>query len=270
MREPVDALISAGSSRTSVGGVSFTAWSALDAPSALRAIALTPGIGVHVHLANAYSVALADKEPDLRTTFNAVDAINLADGKPVSWFARFTSGPRLEQVRGPQLFLDTIDQSQGYNIRHYFVGGRPEVLSELISVLSEKFPKAQIVGHESPPFRAATALEASELDERIQASGANFVWVGLGTPKQDFEAQRIARALPVVAMAVGAAFDFAAGSLPEAPIWMRRLGFEWAFRLFSEPRRLWRRYTFGSARFIWVAATGVLRGSRLRPLSIDQ
>jgi len=89
-------------------------------------------------------------------------------------------------------------------------------------------------------------------------SGAQVVWVGLGTPKQDFEAQRICDSLQVTAAAVGAAFDFVAGTKPEAPDWMRRLSLEWAFRLMSEPRRLWRRYLFGNSRFIMLVAREAL------------
>jgi N-acetylglucosaminyldiphosphoundecaprenol N-acetyl-beta-D-mannosaminyltransferase len=95
-----------------------------------------------------------------------------------------------------------------------------------------------------------TVAELHERDERIRASGATIVWVGLGTPKQDYEAQRIATSLPVVAVAIGAAFDFLAGTKAQAPLWVQRSGLEWAFRLASEPRRLGRRYVWGNSVFV--------------------
>lgn len=110
-----------------------------------------------------------------------------------------------------------------------------------------------LAGAESPPFRDLTDDERREQDDRIQASRADIVWVGLGTPKQDFEAERLAEALPLLAAAVGAAFDFTAGTVKPAPAWMQRSGLEWAHRLASEPRQLWRRYLIGNARFVSIA-----------------
>jgi N-acetylglucosaminyldiphosphoundecaprenol N-acetyl-beta-D-mannosaminyltransferase len=127
------------------------------------------------------------------------------------------------------------------------------VLEALVNQIAKDYPDLELVGAESPPFRDLTEVEQREQIARIHAAKANVVWLGLGTPKQDFEAARIARGAPVVAIGVGAAFDFVAGSLREAPRWMQRSGLEWLFRLVSEPRRLWRRYTAGSARFVAAA-----------------
>ena len=109
------------------------------------------------------------------------------------------------------------------------------------------------MGAESPPFRELTPTEQSEQDDRIRASGANLVWIGLGTPKQDWEAARIAARLPVVALAVGAAFDFLSGAKTQAPVWMQRSGTEWLYRLGTEPRRLSQRYLWGNPRFVRAA-----------------
>jgi N-acetylglucosaminyldiphosphoundecaprenol N-acetyl-beta-D-mannosaminyltransferase len=206
--------------------------------------------GRHVHLANAYTVALADKSMDYRCVLSQ-PAINFPDGKPISWISAMSRhSPRLEQVRGPQLFLDTFDLGRRSGIRHFLLGSTPAVLEALETNLTDRFPGVLIVGAESPPFRLLSADEHEAQDERILSSGADIVWVGLGTPKQDFEAQRLAGRLPVVAVAIGAAFDFAAGSSREAPNWMTNVGLEWAYRLASEPKRLWKRYLFGNARFL--------------------
>ena len=111
----------------------------------------------------------------------------------------------------------------------------------------------RIVGVESPPFRVLSADELAQQDDRVLSSGADIVWVGLGTPKQDIESERLAAALPIVAVAVGAAFDFTAGTLQEAPAWMKSVGLEWFYRLIKEPRRLWKRYVFGNLRFLKAA-----------------
>ena len=109
------------------------------------------------------------------------------------------------------------------------------------------------MGMESPPFRDLSKVELLEQDERIRRSRATMVWDGLGTPHQDFEVQRLAAHLPVAALAVGAAFEFIAGTKPQAPLWMQRSGVEWVFRLASEPKRLARRYLWGNSVFLQQA-----------------
>jgi N-acetylglucosaminyldiphosphoundecaprenol N-acetyl-beta-D-mannosaminyltransferase len=208
--------------------------------------------GAHVHLLNAYSLALADKEPALKRVFS--DAVaNFPDGKPLVWVSRISRGPTLNQVRGPDLFRGVVVAGAEAKVRHFLLGGSPTTLDLLESALLRVSPEARIVGRESPPFRALTDDELIAQDGRILASGAQIVWVGLGTPKQDFESKRLSEALPVVAVAVGAAFDFTAGTKREAPRLASKLGLEWLFRLATEPRRLWKRYLFGNVRFVWAA-----------------
>jgi N-acetylglucosaminyldiphosphoundecaprenol N-acetyl-beta-D-mannosaminyltransferase len=157
-------------------------------------------------------------------------------------------------VYGPDLFLDVFARGQDVGLRHYLLGSTPEVLDALQRELRRRFPLARIAGACSPPFRPLSPGELHDQQQDILASGADIVWVGLGTPKQDVHAAELASSLPVVCAAVGAAFDFVAGHKPQAPGWMRRGGLEWTFRLGCEPRRLWRRYLFGNARFVWGVA----------------
>jgi N-acetylglucosaminyldiphosphoundecaprenol N-acetyl-beta-D-mannosaminyltransferase len=207
----------------------------------------------HVHLANAYTTALADKSGSYRAALRA-PSLNFPDGKPLGWISRLRrQSPPLHQVRGPQLFLDVFDEGRAHKIRHYLLGSTPQVLEALEQNLVNRFPGVLIVGAESPPFRALTPGELSSQDARILASGAQIVWVGLGTPKQDLEVVRLTENLPVVAVAIGAAFDFTAGTLEEAPGWLSKVGLEWAFRFAKEPKRLWRRYLYGNARFLKAA-----------------
>jgi N-acetylglucosaminyldiphosphoundecaprenol N-acetyl-beta-D-mannosaminyltransferase len=209
--------------------------------------------GVHVHLANAYTVSLADSSPEYRRVLEA-PAINLPDGKPIGWSSSLRGHtPALQQVRGPQLFLDVFGAGRAHGVKHFLLGSTPEVLASLELVLAERFPGVLIVGVESPPFRTLTVDELARQDERIRNTGADIVWVGLGTPKQDFEALRLAGSLPVVAIAIGAAFDFAAGTIRPSPAWMTAVGLEWVYRFAREPRRLWKRYVFGNFRFLKAA-----------------
>jgi N-acetylglucosaminyldiphosphoundecaprenol N-acetyl-beta-D-mannosaminyltransferase len=149
---------------------------------------------------------------------------------------------------------EVLRRGQEAGIRHFFLGGSEELLATLVAVVRSRFPRAVIAGVYSPPFRALTTDELEGQDSLIAASSPDIVWVGLGAPKQDVEAQRITDTLGISTAAVGAAFDFLAGTKREAPVWVRQLRLEWLFRLLSEPRRLWRRYLFGGATFLHLVA----------------
>lgn len=207
----------------------------------------------HVHLVNAYTLALADADDSYANLLSG-ESINLPDGRPLSIVSKLVKhAPRLNQIRGPQLFLDCFDVGRQFKVRHYLLGSSDAVLCKLQTKLSERFPGCEIVGVESPPYRALTQGELAEQDARIRAADPHIVWVGLGTPKQDKEARRLVESTGLTCIAVGAAFDFAAGTVREAPRWMTNLCLEWLFRLLSEPRRLWRRYVFGNIKFLRIA-----------------
>ncbi|MCD2187841.1 WecB/TagA/CpsF family glycosyltransferase [Actinomycetospora soli] len=210
--------------------------------------------GADVHLCNAYTLSLADQDAAYRYMLQSA-RLNLADGKSVAWMNKLvgvtTEGA--DRVRGNDLFLDVVEQGQFHGTRHYLLGSTPEVVEKLRDELIRRFPAAFIVGVESPPFRPLTDEERTEQATRIRESDADIVWVGLGTPKQDRAAVELARDAGVVAVAIGAAFDFIAGNKPEAPTWMQQSGLEWVHRFGSEPRRLWRRYLFGNSRFVYAA-----------------
>jgi N-acetylglucosaminyldiphosphoundecaprenol N-acetyl-beta-D-mannosaminyltransferase len=210
---------------------------------------------------NSYSLALADK--DLRYHALLADhGMNLPDGMPVAWMLRRLGSPSSTQVRGPSFFTACLDRGRTYGLRHYFLGGTPEVLARLEASVRRTYPGVAVVGVDSPPFRPLTTAERQEQDDRIRSADPHVVWVGLGTPKQDFEAQRISGDLAVCTAGVGAAFDFLAGTKREAPDVLSRVGLEWAFRLVTEPRRLWRRYLFGNARFLAIVARDWKRRKR--------
>lgn len=219
--------------------------------------------GVAIHFCNAYNVALARSDREYRELIDRGNYV-FSDGVPITWVGKRAVPHRAhewERVYGPDVMEGAFARSTLANPRHYLLGSSPAVLAALQQRLLERYPAAQIVGTESPPFRSTTDNELRERDWRIRESGATIVWVGLGTPKQDVEVARLAASLPVVAVAVGAAFDFLAGTKPQAPVWMQRSGTEWLFRFASEPRRLARRYIWGNSIFL-AEAIRTLRSQR--------
>lgn len=235
-----------------IGLAEFTVWDPDDAPNRIAELAADGNSNTaHVHLLNAYSLAVMDAEPTYAQSL-ASGAINLADGTPVAWASKILPGRApLKQVRGPRLFLETLKVAEKEGIAVYFLGSTPEVLKRLKTRFETELPNLRIAGLESPPYRQLDERELNDQDQRIISSGANLVWVGLGTPKQDVETARIHTSTGITTVAIGAAFDFAAGTVAEAPIWMHGSGLEWLHRFAQEPRRLWRRYTVGNIRFMW-------------------
>jgi N-acetylglucosaminyldiphosphoundecaprenol N-acetyl-beta-D-mannosaminyltransferase len=247
-----------------VGNISFSVMPLHEAITLVRNEAALVGAampdgsprGRAIHFANAYNVALARSDHAYATLLERGDYV-FSDGVPITWVGRRAYpalGERWERVYGPDVMTGVLAASTEQGPLHYLLGGSPETLAALETHIAAHFPTARVVGAESPPFAPATADELTQRDERIRQSGASIVWVGLGTPKQDAEVRRLADTLPVVAMAVGAAFDFLAGTKAQAPAWMQRNGLEWAFRLGSEPRRLGRRYVWGNGVFLAEAA----------------
>lgn len=208
--------------------------------------------GCAVHFCNAYNVALAAKNPEYLSVLQSGDVI-FSDGVPITWVGK-AAHPHLretwERVYGPDVMTAILKQSTQEGPRHYLLGGTPETLNALQDNIKRCFPGAIVVGAESPPFRTPSVTELADRDKRIRESKATMVWVGLGTPKQDYEVARLADSLPVVALAIGAAFDFLAGTTSQAPVWMQRNGLEWIYRFAQEPRRLGHRYLWGNSVFL--------------------
>lgn len=219
------------------------------------------GSGRSIHLCNAYTLALAQREPEFAAVLERGD-LNLIDGTPLAWVARsagfgYMNGP----VRGADLFLATATAGRAWGLRHYLYGSTPAVVSALAERLAVHAPGVEIVGAESPPFRSLSDREEAELVDRIGRARTDVVWVGLGTPLQDLFVDRLRDRLDASLIAVGAAFDFLAGAKRQAPRWLQGSGLEWAFRLATEPHRLWRRYMIGNLLFL----TGVIRGVTICP-----
>jgi N-acetylglucosaminyldiphosphoundecaprenol N-acetyl-beta-D-mannosaminyltransferase len=221
----------------------------------MQAVIAAGGRG-YVTAAAVNLVMSAREDPQTRA---AVLGATLAvpDGQPLVWALRALGHTRATRVYGPDLMAHFCARAAASGTPIYLYGGRtPEALELLEARLRERFPGLRIVGGFSPPFRTLSAKEEQDVVAAIDASGAEVVWVGTGQPKQEkwMLAMRPRLSAPLL-VGVGAAFDFHAGLVSQAPAWMQRNGLEWVYRLSREPRRLWRRY----ARYNPLFVAGFLR-----------
>jgi N-acetylglucosaminyldiphosphoundecaprenol N-acetyl-beta-D-mannosaminyltransferase len=214
----------------------------------------------------AAAVNLVMSAHDDPATMRAVLGATLAvpDGQPLVWALRLLGHARATRVYGPDLMERYCAHAAIADIPVYLYGGRSEQALALLSEqLRKRFPGLRIAGGHSPPFRTLTAEERERVVAEIDSSGAKVVWVGTGQPKQELwmSEMRPRLAAPLL-VGVGAAFDFHAGIVSQAPRWMQRNGLEWVYRLSREPRRLWRRYASQNPRFVASFARQCLRERR--------
>jgi exopolysaccharide biosynthesis WecB/TagA/CpsF family protein len=185
---------------------------------------------------------------------NALDLI-VPDGQPVRWALRWLHGIRLaDRVYGPNLTLRVLERAAKDGVPVYFYGSTPTTLDALLARLRERLPSLQVAGSETSKFRRLVDAEMAETAERIRNSGARIVLVGLGCPRQEVFAYEMGDALGMPVLSVGAAFDFHAGTLKQAPPALQGVGLEWAFRLWQEPSRLWRRYLYLNPAYLGLVA----------------
>ncbi len=232
----------------------------------LLATAPADGRRLHVHFCTVHSIVESADDPTLRSVFAAADSLAVPDGVPLVWVGK-ARGAAVERVCGPDMMPALIARSAAMGTRHYFYGGAPGVAERLAERFVAANPKLIVVGTSSPPYRPLTPGEDAAEIALINAARPDYVWVGLGAPKQDLWAARQRPHLDAaVILAVGAAFDFHSGGLRRAPGWMQRHGLEWVFRLLSEPRRLARRYVVTNSRFVvLLAREAVARRARKSP-----
>lgn len=226
--------------------------SAFDLAAAVREMgaAITAGERRSVSTCPVYTLMQGSERPEVLAALNAADWVT-PDGMPVVWALRALGARGAGRVYGPDLMLALSALSAERGWAQFYLGGAPGVADELGRAMQGRFPGLRVAGAYCPPFRALTQEEEASMLMQINASGAQIVWVGLGSPKQDlWLAQYRARLTPPLLVAVGAAFDFFTGRQPQAPRWMQRSGLEWVFRLAHEPRRLWRRYLIYNPKFI--------------------
>jgi N-acetylglucosaminyldiphosphoundecaprenol N-acetyl-beta-D-mannosaminyltransferase len=205
--------------------------------------------GVAYHLVNAYTTVLAQENSALGYILQK--DILICDGISMSILCK-TQMKFVNHIRGADL-MRYVTSINSNSARHFVLGGKRDVLDDLMTSLKKNNPAINIVGRFSPPFKDDFSEDYDTWAEVIGASGANIVWVGLGTPKQDFIVHALAKRLDSHVIAVGAAFDYLAGHVKESPIFFQIFGLEWMFRLFAEPKRLWKRYLIGNFKFLRLA-----------------
>jgi N-acetylglucosaminyldiphosphoundecaprenol N-acetyl-beta-D-mannosaminyltransferase len=179
------------------------------------------------------------------------------DGLPIALLGKLRGIP-VQRTCGPDLIDVLCARSVDTGLSHYFYGGKEGVAKKLAENFERKYPGLKIVGYESPPFRGIDDQSDPEAVARIRASGADVVWIGLSSPKQDMWMLQHYKQLSQTLIGVGAAFDFHTGEVRRAPRWMQKTMLEWLFRLASEPRRLWRRYLLLAPRFVWKVLFGAV------------
>lgn len=226
----------------------------IDAARSKRGLTLT-ALAVH-------GVMTGEKDTVHRYRLNRFDLV-VPDGQPVRWALNWLYGAGLrDRVYGPTLTLKVCEAAAEAGLPVYFYGSKPEVLEKLTTSLRKKFPKLIIAGAQPSRFRRISQDEKELIAKELRDSGAAITFVGLGCPRQEIWAYEYREALGMPILAVGAAFDFHAGTLPQAPRRLQAMGLEWLFRLIQEPKRLWRRYVILNPQYLallLLQATGLAR-----------
>jgi N-acetylglucosaminyldiphosphoundecaprenol N-acetyl-beta-D-mannosaminyltransferase len=198
--------------------------------------------GLGVTALAVHGVMTGATDPEQRYRLNRLHIVT-PDGQPVRWALKLLHGVRLaDRVYGPHLMERICDRAAQAGLSIFLYGSTEETLSRLSRNLHAKYPALRIVGAVPSQFRRLTVTEERDLRGKIAASGADVVFVGLGCPRQETFVYENVEAIARPLIAVGAAYDFIAGTMAQAPAWMQRTGLEWLFRLANEPKRLWRRY----------------------------
>jgi N-acetylglucosaminyldiphosphoundecaprenol N-acetyl-beta-D-mannosaminyltransferase len=214
-----------------------------------------------VFATGVHGIMEARRHPSFQAILEKAD-MNLPDGMPLAWIGRASGFRRMERTSGPDLMLEVCDAGRARGIRHFFCGGKPGVAQALAEALQRRLPGLEVGGTFTPPLTPLTHEDHLAIAGAWKRSAAHIFWMGVSTPKQERWAQAIAPMLhDGVIITVGAAFDFHAGGVPRAPVWMQHSGLEWLYRLLREPRRLAGRYLANNPSFtllVTLQAAGML------------
>ena len=215
------------------------------------------GASRYVCFPNVYNVMQAYDSASFRRVTNEADLVT-PDGMPLVWGLKRLGHPGATRVYGPDLTLIVLQLAADAGIPVGFYGSTPEVIQQIRTVLHQRCPRLQVAYGYSPSFKPLTPAEDDETVAAINASGARILFIGLGTPKQDYWMAAHRGKVQAVMLGVGAAFDFLSGTKAQAPRWIMGIGMEWFFRLVTEPRRLWKRYLKHNPRFVALFALQLL------------
>ena len=212
--------------------------------------------GDYMCVSNVHTTVMAHEDPEYCAIQNG-GIMAIPDGGPLSSIGRNRGFSEMWRTTGPSFMEEILKISGHYGWRHAFYGATEETLEKLRTELLQKYPGLQIVEMYSPPFRPLSDEEDTAVICRINEAEPDFIWVGLGAPKQERWMADHQGKIHGLMVGVGAAFDYLAGNIQRAPQWMQESNMEWFFRLLQEPKRLFKRYMVTNTKFIWYA---VLRG----------
>lgn len=205
--------------------------------------------GKYICVGNVHTTVMAHDDAHYHTVQSEA-AFVLPDGKPLSVYSRKHGFADAERVTGPDLMLELFKRDNG--LRHYFYGSTEETLTMLREKLMEQYPNLKIAGMVSPPFHELSEAEDAEEVRKINESGADIIWVGLGAPKQENWMYEHKDKVQGVMIGVGAGFDYHAGNIKRAPKWMQKMSLEWLYRLLQDPKRLFKRYLVTNTRYLYL------------------
>ena len=205
--------------------------------------------GDYICVSNVHTTVTASEDEEYRAIQNG-GIMAIPDGGPLSTVGRKRGAEKMNRTTGPS-YMGEMLKIGGY--RHFFYGSTPETLEKLYQNLTHDYPQSTIAGMYSPPFRPMTEEEDEAIVGRINETSPDFIWVGLGAPKQEKWMATHQGKVKGLMVGVGAAFDYYAGNIERAPQWMQRANLEWVYRLVQDPKRLFKRYLVTNTKFVWNA-----------------
>lgn len=217
--------------------------------------------GQYICFSNTHTLVMAREDAGYLKVLNG-SAITFADGNPIAKLQARSGLTGVERVAGPDFMANMFRDTSDGSLSHYFYGSSPETLEALERKLKERYPDIDIRGMYSPPYRELTPEEDAMDVARINDSGADIIWIGLGAPKQEKWMAAHKDRIKGVMMGVGAGFDFHAGTIRRAPVWVQKIGMEWLYRLIQDPGRLFKRYVITNFKFYWYRLQEALSGSK--------
>lgn len=211
--------------------------------------------GKYICVSNVHTTVMANENKEYKKVQNS-SYLSIPDGKPLSIIGK-KRGFEIDRVTGPDLMENLFNISEKKGYKHYFYGNTNKNLEKLIKVLNREYPKLNIVGYKSSVFRELTNDENKELLEEMNNSGADYIWIALGAPRQEIFMYKNIDKTNGLMIGVGGAFNVISGVSPRAPRWMQNCCLEWLFRLLDDPKRLWKRYLKTNTKFLYKHITGV-------------
>ncbi len=206
--------------------------------------------GNYICASNAHTTVMAHEDSEyLKVQSESI--MSLPDGKPLSVVGKKKGFKEMEKTTGPHFMMSTFTDERFKDKKHYFYGSTEENINLLVKKVKEDYPDLNICGYEPSIFRELDEKDLEELIERINKSNADFVWIGIGAPRQEKLMYRLKGKTNSVMTGVGGAFNILAGLVEDAPKWMQNAGLEWFYRLIKDPKRLFKRYVVTNSKFIW-------------------